>query len=83
MSALSDIQRVIDCHLALCEREAGQPLSPAAKRWARANRMQIQVGASAERSILATTGDDKLPDAIDDVPLVPTEAFDGFELVLL
>jgi hypothetical protein len=83
MSALSDIAREIDRHLALCEREAGQPFSPAAKRYARAHQMQVHVGKSAERSILATTGDERLPHSIDDVPLVRTEAFDGFELVLL
>lgn len=83
MSALSDIQREIDRHLALWEREAGQPWTPAAKRYARASYMQVNVGKSAERAIIAETGDGSLPDTIDDVPIVLTEAFDGFELVLL
>jgi hypothetical protein len=82
MSALSDIQREIDRLMALAEHEAGRKFSPAQQRWAKAQRLQVNVGTSAEQSILAITGDPQLPDAIDDVPVVRTEAFDGFEVVI-
>lgn len=83
MTALNDIQRDIDRTLALAEREAGHPLSPAAKRWARAKRLKVMVGASAAQSIIAATGDEGLPETIDDVPVERTENFDGFEVVIL
>lgn len=83
MSSLSEIQRDIDRLMRLAEQEAGKPLPPAAVRFAKAYQMQVQVGQSAELSIIATTGDKTLPEAIDDVPVVRTDAFTGFEVVVL
>jgi hypothetical protein len=83
MSALASIQREIDRLMQLADVEAGQPFSPALKRWAKAHRLQVQVGVSAERSILAVTGDATLPEAIDDVPVVRTPEFEGFQVVVL
>lgn len=68
--------------IGLAEYELGQPLTPAAKRFAKENRLQVQVGISAERSILAVTGDENLPASIDDVPLVTTSEFEGFAVVI-
>lgn len=83
MNALASIQRDIDRTLGLADGEAGIPFPPAAKRYARAKFMQVQVGVSAERSILAVTGDETLPETIDDVPVVRTSEFEGYAVVLL
>lgn len=83
MSALAEIQRRIDALIAGVEAENGAPLPPAAKRFAKAERMRVQVGPSAAQSILAVTGDGKLPESIDDVPVRTTKAFNGFEVVVL
>jgi hypothetical protein len=83
MSALSDVQREIDRMMQVCELAAGQPIAPAEKRYAKAHRMQVRVGIAAEHSIIAVTGDEVLPETIDDVPVVRVDDFTGFEVVVL
>jgi hypothetical protein len=87
MSALDEVREAIERTIRLAEREIGQPMTPAAKRYARAERMRLKVGRSAARGIIAELhrefGNEELPGMIDDVPVVRTDEFDGFELVVL
>jgi hypothetical protein len=83
MGALADIQRGVDRILATAEEEIGQPLTPAARRWAKEQRIFVRVGESARRAILAETGDPDLPETIDGVPLRLTDDFAGFAVEIV
>jgi hypothetical protein len=84
MSALADIQREIDRMMRLAEREAGQPLGAggkAVREGAHGCRSGRQIG---ERSILAVTGDPSCRKRSTTCRWWDwTEAFDGFEVVVL
>lgn len=55
----------------------------AAEKGCEKSALTVLVGASAEHSILATTGDKTLPETIDGVPVERTSEFAGYAVVKL